>query len=125
MNCRTVDPELYISQIWNEDAVRVVPVCPETASTEAYMTAELITACFEQRNTGIRTIECHARFQELSERMNLLYRTLERHLKAPTNRASRTLRGMLDRGTPFAGFTRTYVRLHLEYYPDLAPCVAL
>ena len=125
LDCCAVEPEACIYHLWNEDAVQVTPIFPDTASEDVRLTAELITACFERRNTGIRLMECRNRFQELSKRMSLLYKVLERHHRNPSNRTHRTLRGMLDRAAPFAGFTRTYVRQRLEFYPDLAPYVAL
>ena len=57
--------------------------------------------------------------------MTVLYRTLEEYSQSQTVKSERTLRGMLNRNYKFAGFTRTYVRLNLERYPDLAELIAI
>ena len=46
-------------------------------------------------------------------------RDLAKYRKHKTPRLERTLRAMLDRKYKFAGFTRTYVRRHLDCYPEL------
>ena len=112
-----------------QTVVKVVPA-KRSPTEEAKRTAELITECFELRNTGIRVNACDVRFRMLSETMDLLYQTLEKYLKAkregkPVTRTVRTLAGLLDRSAPFAGFTRTYVRQNIKSYPDLAEYVKL
>ena len=89
------------------------------------MTAELLTECFEKRNTGIRVMECQTRINALRKTMNLLYKTLEQYRNSPSGRTLYALRGMLNRTYKFAGFTRAYVRNHLETYPDLAEYIQL
>lgn len=87
------------------------------------MTALLLTECFELTNTGIRERECQTRVNALNVTMATLYKALEKYRKDPSNRSLRTLRGMLSRTYKFAGFTRAYVRNHLEQYPHLAEYV--
>lgn len=112
-----------------QTVVKVVPA-KRSPTEAAKRTAELITECYELRNTGIRTIACDVRFRALSERMDLLYQTLEKYLKASregksVTRSVRTLAGLLDRSAPFSGFLRTYVRQNVKSYPDLAEYVKL
>lgn len=86
----------------------------------AAMTAELIQASFENRNTGIREAACQYRIDRLAESMNVLYKTLEKHKKNPeSQRYIRSLRSSLSRKSAFAAFKRNYVRKHIMDYPDL------
>ena len=57
--------------------------------------------------------------------MNLLCKHLDKLETGSSKRTILVLRGMLDRKYKFAGFTRTYVRDHLDKYPALAPYVEL
>ena len=102
-----------------------VCVEPLNDSESVRLTAELLMDCFEQRNTSIRIRECDTRFKALQTTMNLLYKTLDKHRRNPTTKTRMQLEGMLSRAYKFAGFTRTYVRLHIEQYPELAPYVKL
>ena len=88
-------------------------------SYEAQMTAELITECFEQRNTGIRMLECQTRVDALQRTMTVLYRSLKAYKEDPTMKNLRTVRGLINRNYRFAGFTCTYVRTHINEYPAL------
>lgn len=84
------------------------------------MTAELIQASFEKRNTGIREAACQYRVDRLAESMNILYKTLEKHRKNPeSQRYIKSLRSSLSRKSTFAAFKRNYVRKHIIDYPDL------
>ena len=141
LDCCREEPEEQLKHTLAEEKTRadgktvtrsVVKVVPAKRSPteEAKRTAELITECYELRNTGVRTIACDVRFRALSERMDLLYQTLGKYLEQrrtekSTARTVRALRGMLDRSAPFAGFTRTYVRQHVKSYPDLKEYVQL
>lgn len=120
LDCCRVDPEEYLSQQLVDGHVQVKVLKPEGEKT-----AQLITECFERANTGIRIIECQTRVDALKQTMNALFRSLDRHQKRPTPRTLRTLRGMLSRSYKFAGFTRAYVREHLEDYPQLEEFVSL
>ncbi|HJC47093.1 MAG TPA: hypothetical protein IAA04_03460 [Candidatus Lachnoclostridium pullistercoris] len=122
LDCCQVEPEEYISQELKNGRVQVTAL---KESREAHMTAELITECFEQRNTGIRILECQVRVDALQETMAVLYRSLRAYKNKPTPRNLRTLQGLLNRDHRFAGFTRTYVRKHIKEYPDLSREVSL
>jgi hypothetical protein len=55
--------------------------------------------------------------------MNLLCKYLAKLENGTSKRTLQVLRGMLNREYKFAGFTRAYVRDHLDKYPDLAQYV--
>ena len=122
LDCCKNEPEAYFNQELIDGHVKVTPL---TDDISALRTAELITECFEKRNTGIRVLECDVRIKALQSTMTVLYRTLEEYSQSQTVKSERTLRGMLNRNYKFAGFTRTYVRLNLERYPDLAELIAI
>lgn len=121
LDCCQVDPESVLTQQFTGNHVSVQPI---QRSKEAAMTAELLTECFEKTNTGIRVVECQTRVDALNKTMNLLYKALEQYRQKPCGRSLRTLRGMLSRSYRFSGFTRTYVRKHLEEYPGLSSLVS-
>lgn len=120
LDCCETDPEAVLDQQFMEGHVQVKPL---DAMPEVQMTALLLTECFELTNTGIRERECQTRVNALNVTMATLYKALEKYRKDPSNRSLRTLRGMLSRTYKFAGFTRAYVRNHLEQYPHLAEYV--
>lgn len=121
LDCCQVDPEQVVKQ---ELIAGHVKVSPLIQSPEAKMTALLIFECFELTNAAIRTKECEVRLRELQKVMTVLCNNLEKFRVSKTLKFERTIRGMLDRNYKFAGFTRTYVRTHLEQYPELAQYVA-
>lgn len=120
LDCCEADPEAVLDQQFISGHVKVEPL---NETQEARMTAALLTECFELTNTGIREIECQIRVNALSITMTTLYKALEKYRANPSSRNLRTLRGMLSRTYKFAGFTRTYVRNHLDKYPHLAEYV--
>lgn len=120
LDCCETDPEAVLDQQFIEGHVKVKPLA-ETQETK--MTAVLLTECFELMNTGARVIECQTRVNALSITMMTLYKALDKYRTDPSDRNLRTLRGMLSRTYKFAGFTRAYVRNHLEQYPHLAEYV--
>lgn len=122
LDCCQIDPEAYLKQELVNNHVKVEVL---HATLEAQMTAKLITECFEKCNTGIRTLECQTRITALQRTMTVLYRNLDAYRVDPTVKTLRTLRGMLDRSYKFSGFTRTFVRQHIDEYPDLAQVVAI
>ena len=122
LDCCVVDPETVMNQVLQGGHVIVEPL---DGSESVNLTAGLLTDCFELRNTGIRIRECDTRFKALQTTMTLLYKTLDKHRQNPTEKTRKQLEGMLSRAYKFAGFTRTYVRLHIERYPDLLPYVTL
>lgn len=137
LDCCREDPEKYLKQTLTSCKengittvhVQVVPIADSPTKT-AIRTAELIEDCFELLNTGAREGECQVRIDELSEEMNILKNRLRLYLRQvqqnkSTNRSLIVLKELLDRSHPFAGFLRTYVREHLDKYPDLAEYVKL
>ena len=119
LDCCKTDPELLLNHIFGNGIVEVTASNPS-----AELTAELITASFEKRNTGIREYQCQFRYDKLAEEMNTLFVTLKRYKIQPgILRTQRSLRGMLSRSSPFAAFKRNYVKLHLDDYPGLEPYV--
>ena len=117
LDCCSKDPEDALSHTFQNNHVSVTPL---DDSIEAKMTAILLTECFEKSNTGIRELECQTRIDALSETMNLLYKQLKQFKKDPKEKTIRTLKGMLSRTYKFSGFTRNYVRTHLDDYPQLS-----
>lgn len=117
LDCCKVDPERYLNQELVDHHVRVEALYP---SQTVRMTAQLITKCFEKKNTGIRTLECQTRVDALEKALIVLYRSLKMYKDEPSEKTRRALLGMLSRSYKFAGFLRTYVRQHLEDYPDLS-----
>lgn len=122
IDCCKEDPEYHIKQELIDGHVHVTPL---DALQESAITAELITECFEEVNTGTRTLESRTRIIALSSTMNTLFKQLKKYKKDKKPSVLRTLHGMLDRSYKFAGFTRTYVRDHLEEYPDFEQDVSL
>ena len=119
IDCCKVDPESLLDHIYQEGKVNVRPHDPDTQDEKVLMTAALLENCFEKSNTGIRIFQCQERVNRLVETMNALYKTLEA-LKKPTSKQYlRALKGMLSREYKFSGFTRYYVRSHIEEYPQL------
>lgn len=122
LDCCKLDPETVLEQLLVGGHVQVKPLA---GTREARLTAELLTECFELTNTGARITECDTRIKALNKTMNTLYKTLGEYRENPSGRNLRRLRGMLSRTYKFAGFTRTYVRNHLEDYPELEEYVRL
>lgn len=124
LDCCKVEPENILDY---QLAYGHVCVCPlaQVPEKEAVLTADLLTACFEHTNTGIREQECKIRIDELSKTMDSLYKQLHEYQSTASKKSLRALRGMLSRTYKFVGFTRAYVRTHLETYPDLAEYVQL
>ena len=122
IDCCAVDPETIIHQEFLDGKVTVSSLADTAA---AQKTASLVEDCFELRNTAIRTLECQTKVRALQQTMTILYKALDKYQTAHTEKTVRTLKAMLSRNYKFSGFTRTYVREHLDTYPDLAPYVAL
>lgn len=122
MDCCVTDPETMLHQALNGDQVEVTPL---DQTVVAQNTAALVQDCFELRNHKIRSIESQNKVKALKGTMNLLCKHLDKLETGSSKRTILVLRGMLDRKYKFAGFTRTYVRDHLDKYPDLAPYVEL
>lgn len=121
VDCCSVDPETIIQQEFLDGKVTVTPL---SNTAIAITTASLVKDCFELRNTAIRTKECQTKIRALQKTMTILYKELEKYQSDRTEQTVRTLRAMLNRDYKFAGFTRTYVRNHIEAYPDLVQYIA-
>lgn len=124
LDCCVQDPEEYLYHCYSAQAVTIIPANGIT-DEKSIMTADLIQNCFEKRNTGIRIVQCAARFNRLADTMNKLYATL-RNYKQDTSSTKyyNALRAMLKREYKFAAFTRHYVRTHLQDYPELSDLVS-
>lgn len=120
LDCCTTDPETMIHHALVNGQVVVTPLI---GTVDAQNTANLVQDCFELRNRPIRSIESQNKVTALMGTMNLLCKYLEKLEKGTSKHALPALRGMLSREYKFAGFTRTYVRDHLDKYPDLAQYV--
>ena len=124
INCCTRDPEELLTQELVEDRVCIEVADPD--DTDAQRTADLIEEVFMTENPVLRQRAASARLGELQLRMNTLYTKLEEYQdeKAregePRAFTERTIAAMLGRKAAFAGFTRCYVRTHLESYPELS-----
>ncbi|MBE6950728.1 MAG: hypothetical protein E7451_05250 [Ruminococcaceae bacterium] len=122
VDCCLTDPEAVIHQTLVDGHVVVTPLL---RTPEAENTADLVHDCFELSNRPIRKLESQNKVKALMRTMNVLFKNLERFEQGSGKRVLPALRGMLDRRYKFAGFTRTYVRDHLDRYPDLEPYVKL
>lgn len=121
LDCCNVDPELYLNHILRNGEVVVQPVAGN-ADEKVEMTADLIQNCFGKSNTGIRTIQCAARYDRLATTMGVLYTALDNFKKDKTSKKYLSaLKAMLKREYKFAAFTRYYVRSNLADYPELKP----
>ena len=118
LDCCQRDPEILIDFTLNGDTVFVQ--AKDETDIEAVVTAELVNEVFNKTNTGMRVHKCQVRVDELLKEMNALLDTLEKY---KTNEHSiivqRTLKGLLDRKSPFAEFKRNYVKSHQNRYPEL------
>ena len=122
LDCCIDDPETKIHQALNGDYVEVKPL---DQTIVAKNTAALVQDCFELRNHEIRSIESQNKVKSLKKTMNLLCKYLDNLEHGTGKRTITVLRGMLSREYKFSGFTRTYVRDHLDRYPMLEPYVRL
>lgn len=124
LDCCVEDPEEYLYHCFSAKAVTITPADGIT-DEKSIMTADLIQNCFEKRNTGIRVVECDARFSRLADTMTKLYDTLGNYKQNTSSKKYYyALRAMLKREYKFAAFTRHYVRTHLQDYPELSDLVS-
>lgn len=118
LDCCNVDPEMFLDHVYKDSHVKINPHSEDEVITK---TAQLLTECFEKRNTGVRYFQCQARINRLAETMNILYKTLEKLKQNPSSkRYLQTLHGLISKKHRFAGFTRYYVKTHLKEYPQLS-----
>ncbi len=124
LDCCKVEPELVLRQSYSNGEVSVLPITGDADET-VKMTADLIQSCFNQRNTGIRTVQCKERLERLAKTMNNLYQILGKYQENKESKKYKgALRAMLKREYKFAAFTRQYVRDHLNDYPELRELVS-
>jgi len=117
IDCCARDPEALLKQKLVENRVCIEAFDAEDA--EARLTAELIEEVFMTDNPTLRKHAADARLNKLQERMNALYERLREYIEGDNKRfAERTIAAMLKRDAAFAGFTRWYVREHLDDYPE-------
>ncbi|MBQ8637674.1 MAG: HNH endonuclease [Lachnospiraceae bacterium] len=122
IDCCKEEPEVHLNYTFAGERVDVQAVDCEESTVK---TAALLTECFEKRNTGIRQYTCDVRVRALKLTMTVLYKTLASYEKGTDAHALEVLKVMLDRSYKFAGFTRAYVRAHIDTYPELEPYVVL
>lgn len=122
LDCCEEEPEAIIHHSIKNRHVCITPIVDTNVAKN---TAQLVEDCFEKINTPARLDECQEMFNALMGVMTLLNKKLLVYKKEPSETLLGELAGMLSREHEFAGFTRTYVRDHLEKYPDLAPYVQL
>lgn len=117
LDCCRTEPEKVLTHIYADFHVKIYG---RAGDEKAQVTAELIEACFEKRDTGIREAACQHRIEKLSDDMNILYKTLQKYKNSSGSaRYRKSLGQMLKRESQFAAFKRDYVREHLEDYPGL------
>lgn len=118
IDCCKRDPEMLIDFMLMGDSVIVN--AKGNSDKEALVTAELVNEVFNKKNTGMRIYKCQVRVDELFKEMYALFDTLEKYQN--NNRSiivQRTLRGLLNRKSPFAEFKRNYIRIHQDRYLEL------
>lgn len=117
LDCCTQDPEEYLTYCVTEKNVEAKAF--DSSQKDAVLTAQLITEVFNRTNTGIRIAACDTRVNQLLLEMNKLYVKLEDYCNEPGDEFTlRSIRAMLKRESAFAGFKRSYIREHLEEYPE-------
>lgn len=122
IDCCKTEPEFLVHQELCDGKVCVLPL---KDTIEAKTTASLIEDCFELKNRPIREKESQVKFRALQTTMNTLYKELDKYKMENSKKSFYAIRGMLSREYKFAGFTRTYVRDHIDRYPDFEPYVRL
>ncbi len=124
LDCCKYDPEQYLCfQILENDVFVDVK---DSGDEVLKRTAELATAVFSMRNTGMRTYASAERMKLLQTEMKKLYKQLENlHSGSNPQKAMRMIRSLLRRESAFAAFKRCYVREHAREYPQLQKFAAL
>lgn len=109
IDCCVSDPEERLLFHITQNEVKVVSINKD--DIQAQLTADLINETFNVRNTGIRTITCKYRYNELLKQMNLLYKILEDKKNKPESKVTdRKIRALLSRDSAFAEFKRCYYK---------------
>lgn len=111
LNCCDKDPEQYIDFIVEGEDVHAK--AKDSKDSEAVLTAELVDEVFNKKNTGMRIHKCQVRVDELLKEMNALFDTLDKYKGDHSSMIIKlTLKGLLDRKSPFAEFKRHYIKTH-------------
>ncbi len=111
IDCCVRDPEELLELQLIENQVKVIVKSERDA--EAIRTAELIEETFNSTSTGIRKQAGQVRLNELQSTMNALYSQLNYFQDNPSDIVTiRMLKGLLNKASKFAGFTRSYAKAH-------------
>lgn len=122
IDCCKSDPEEFLEFVYNTADVLVES---KTDKDIDIVTADLICAVFNEKNTGIRKNACEARFKELTGEMNALYKMLEKYeTDNKSKRMYRALSGTLKRESQFSAFKRNYIRNNIDKYESLRDLVS-
>lgn len=118
IDCCKVDPEDVMSFQLNANSVYVVVKKKDDLAVKR--TAELVEEVFHSMNTGCLKVGSEFRLHKLQHEMNVFYSALNMYRRNPNSMFIKcALEGMLDRKSEFAGFKRSYIRLHKEDYPQV------
>lgn len=118
LDCCRKDPELLIDFTLKDRTVLVN--AKDESDKEAVVTAHLVNDVFNKKNTGMRIYKCQLRVDELFKEMNAFLDVLEKYKNDKNSIiVHRTLKGLLDRKSPFAEYKRNYIRTYQDYYPKL------
>lgn len=123
IDCCVSDPEerMYFRLQEGE----VVVLAKAESDQQAVLTSELVTEVFNQKNTGMREYKSEMRLQKLTKEMNKFYDAAEEWKENPKSRvASRKLKALLRRESPFAAFKRNYVRENSNEFSGLLSYIA-
>ena len=121
IDCCKVNPEGLILLSVSGGKVTVTAKC-NAEDDEIRNTVMLLDEVFNKDNTGMRTVKTQERYNLLQKEMNRLYDNLSKYRIAGTEEKPfyyRTLKGLLNRSSAFAGFKREYIRMNREMYPEL------
>lgn len=118
LDCYKVDPEERLVFKVEEDRVEISTRNEEATEIDK-MTAQLITEVFNLKNTGIRTVMCEKRVEELNKEMNILYTHLQQYKSTQSKKSLRIIKSILRRNSPFSAFKREYIRMNRENYFEL------
>lgn len=117
IDCCKEDPEEFLLFRLENDSVVVRALSEHDG--KAQRTADLVEETFHCMNTGSLTHDSEVRLQDLQKEMNVLYTWLGKYKNDKNGRAKRILKGLLSRESAYAGFKRSYIRLHKKEYPEL------
>lgn len=120
LDCCKEDPESYIRLEDCGDHLEASLLEGVMETPILARTIALINDVFNKDNTGMRDIKRQVRYSLLKAELNTFYKVLGQYRKEGNSLQFRSLRGLLDRSSPFAGAKRSYLRDHLNLNPELA-----